>query len=977
MRIESSRMIRSAGGVWAAVLGMVGAVHAQQYNWSTFAGNAKGPGFSDGTGATARFHYPRGMGADSSGNLYLADTNNHTIRKITPAGVATTLAGSPLMAGSTNGTGAAARFNYPQCLAVGPDGTIYVTQNHMVRKVTGAGVVTTLAGSSTATGSTNATGTSARFNLPFGVAVDPSGNIYVADSGNQTIRKITSAGVVTTFAGTAGAAGSTDGTGSAARFSNPMGLATDAAGNVYVADSNNQTIRKITPAGVVTTVAGTVGQSGTVDGTLTTARLNYPEHLVLDSSGNLYVVEYAAIRKVTPAGDVTTLAGSSLGGRANGAGTVARFSSPYGITRDASGNLLVVDSDNHSIRRIATDLIVTTFAGGYTENGSTDGVGSVARFDSLIAGTTDSGGNLFIADYANHTIRKVTSAASVSTFAGTAGSSGNTNGTGSAARFNTPAGAVAGPGGILYVADFGNHAIRKITSAGVVTTFAGSPGVPGSANGTTTAARFNQPRGLAIDSSGNVYVADYGNHIIRKITSAGAVTTLAGTAGSAGSTNANGAAARFNFPFGIAVDASGNVFVSDWGNHTIRKITSAGVVTTLAGTAGSSGSADGTGSAARMNRPCGLTLDSAGNLFVADRFNHTIRKLTSAGVMTTVGGLAAENGLIADGVGSAARFQFPAAVWVDAADNLYVADSSNERIVKGVPAVPEIALEQPAGSDLTSGGTVAYGVLTIGSTAAKSVTIRNLGTVPLTLSSVSVTTGNAGDFPVNTTGMLTSIPAGGFTTFSVSFAPAAAGIRGSTLRLLSNDPDEATIDIALSGTGNTPPVFSGYSASTAFGTPASLSIVKLLRKATDADGDAVTLTSAGPLSLNGGSAVINAGSLVYTPRGGFSGNDSFAITLTDARGASIPATVTVSVAAAVAAGQGNHAVNPPRLNIMAGGAIGVRFQGIPGRNYRIERSTDLATWQVLITVTASATGEVSYTDPAPPQPSAYYRLALP
>ena len=967
-------MVRTAGSVWAAVLCMVGASHAQQSYWSTFAGNSKGPGFSDGT--VARFQYPRGMGADSSGNLYVADTNNHTIRKITPAGVTTTLAGSPLVAGSTNGTGSAARFNFPQCVAVGPDNAIYVTQNHMVRKITSAGVVSTLAGSPTASGTTNATGTTARFNIPFGVAVDPSGNVFVADSGNQTIRKITSSGLVTTFAGTARSSGSTDGTGSAARFNNPAGLATDAAGNVYVADSNNQTIRKITPAGVVTTLAGTVGSSGTVDGSLSTARLNYPEHLVLDSAGNLYVVEYAAIRKVTPAGSVTTLAGTNLGGRANGAGTVARFSSPYGITRDASGNIFVVDSDNHSIRRIASDLMVTTFAGGYTDSGSTDGTVTDARFQSPIAGTADSGGNLFIADYANHTIRKITSAASVSTFAGTAGLSGSTNGTGPAARFNTPAGAVAGPGGILYVADYGNHTIRKITSTGQTTTFAGSPGASGSANG-TTAARFNQPRGLAIDVSGTVYVADYSNHIIRKITSAGAVTTLAGSAGSAGSTNGNGAAARFNFPFGIAVDASGNVFVSDWGNHTIRKITSSGDVTTLAGTALTSGSADGTGSAARMNRPCGITLDSTGNLYVADRFNHTIRKLTSAGVMTTVGGLAAENGLIADGVGSAARFQFPSAVWVDAANNLYVADSNNERIVKGVHAVPEIVLEQPSGSALTSGDTIPYGILAIGSTSTKTYTIRNTGTVPLTLSSVSVTEANTGDFPVNTTGMLTSIPAGGLTTFSVSFTPTAEGIRGSTLRLLSNDSDEATYSIVLSGTGNTPPVFSEYSASTSFETPASFSIAKLLRKATDDDGDAVSLSSVGPLSLNGGSAVIHASSLVYTPPGGFSGSDSFAITLTDARGATVAGSVTMSVAAALTAGQGNNAVNPPRLSVMPGGAIGVRFQGIPGRNYRIERSTDLTAWQNLASVIAGATGEVSYTDPAPPQPSAYYRLALP
>ena len=214
------------------------------------------------------------------------------------------------------------------------------------------------------------------------------------------------------------------------------------------------------------------------------------------------------------------------------------------------------------------------------------------------------------------------------TLAGLAGSSGSTDGTGSAARFNSPFSIAVDTAGNLFVADGGNHTIRKVTSAGVVTTLAGSAGSSGSTDGTGSAARFNSPEGIAVDTAGNVFVADTFNSTIRKVTSAGVVTTLAGTAGSTGSTDGTGSAARFKFPLDITVDTAGNVFVVDTENHTIRKITSAGVVTTIAGSAGNSGSTDGVGSAARFGSPKGIAVDTAGNLFVADQANHTIRSST-------------------------------------------------------------------------------------------------------------------------------------------------------------------------------------------------------------------------------------------------------------------------------------------------------------------------------------------------------------
>jgi len=310
--------------------------------------------------------------------------------------------------------------------------------------------------------------------------------------------------------------------------------------------------------------------------------------------------------------------------------------------------------------------------------GSTDG--SACTNAAGVAGTVVSGADstgLLLAYCVTSPVGTVT------TFAG--GVNGSTDGTGADARFNSPYGVAVDGDGNVYVADTSNHTIRKITAAGVVTTLAGTAGSSGSADGTGAAARFWGPRGPAVDGGGNVYVADYGNYTIRKITAAGVVTTLAGTAGSFGSADGTGADARFFYPYGVAVDGDGNVYVADRANHTIRKITPAGVVTTLAGAAGSSGSADGTGAVARFNYPDGVAVDGGGNVYVADTSNHTIRKITPAGVVTTLVGAATENGF-SDGRGPLARLYAPYGVAVDGGGNVYVADYANHAIRKVTPA---------------------------------------------------------------------------------------------------------------------------------------------------------------------------------------------------------------------------------------------------------------------------------------------------
>ena len=652
-------------------------------NVSSIAGSGAS-GYIDGTTASPKYYSPTGVVVAASGNIYIADSQNHCVRKITAAGLVSTFAGTGV-AGFVNGAANVAQFNIPYSIAVDASENVYVTESNSfaVRKITQAGVVSTFAGNVTTSGFLDGLNTVALFSSPKGLTVDTLGNVYVADATNNRIRKISSTGTVITIAGD-GTAGYLDGQGTAAKFNSPIGIAVSASGIIYVSDASNNRIRAISNTGLVTTLAGSGSPGGVVNGQGTAAQFNAPRGLAVDGSGNLCVVDYNnnCIRKITSSGLVSTLAGTGAFGSVNGIGSIATFKYPEGLGFDSSGNVFVADGTNNCIRKITITGDTSTYSGTATRGLENGQGGTMAMFNNPVALVITSTGVAYVIDDFNSCIRKVATDGIVSTFAGNV-TAGYVDGQGATAYFNNPKGIAIDVAGNIYVADTYNNRIRKITSTGVVTTIAGD-GTAGYLDGQGTTAKFNNPYGLTVDTAGNIYVADTKNNRIRKISTTGLVTTVAGYILS-GYVDGASTVARFKNPQGITIDnATGILYVVDTTNNRIRKIATDGTVSTFAGSY--AGYSDGQGTLAYFNNPIGITIDGSGNLYIGDYYNSVVRKIDNTGLVSTYAGSGVSQFL--DGIGNVASFYYPVGVAADTLGNVYVADSYTQRIRKITSLAP-------------------------------------------------------------------------------------------------------------------------------------------------------------------------------------------------------------------------------------------------------------------------------------------------
>ena len=630
---------------------LVRKVDAESGVITTFAGTGE-KGFSgDGGPATeAKLDWPTGVAVDSAGNVYIADRQNERIRKVDAEGVITTFAGS----GSYNYEGgendipaAEASLSWPSGVAVDLDDHVYIADsyNNLIRKVDTDGIITTIAGSGRVFGyfekpdedeiGDDGPATEAKLDWPIGVAVDADGNVYIADSVHQRIRKLTRMGTeytITTIAGT-GDEGDEDGDGSigddgpatAAQLHGPTGVAVDADGNVYIADSGHNRIRKLSRMGTEDeyTIVTVAASEDAGDGSAISAQLSAPRGVALDADGNVYVADTGnnQIHKLVGE-DVMTVAGT--GGLGDGGpATNARLLGPRGVVLLADGTLYITDTSNNRVRMVNPEGIITTFAGtGEQGDGGDGGPATSAQLRSPTGITTDSAGNVYIADTANHRVRKVDADGVITTFAGT-GEEGDEDedgeigddGPATEAQLHGPVGLAFDADDNLYIADSGNSRIRKVDTDGIITTFAGSERSFSGDEGPAAEAQLSRPLGFEIDAAGNFYITDryYDRNRIRKIDTDGIITTIAETTTIGG----------------VTIGADGNVFITETGAGRILRLNPSGEISIIAGSAKSGFSGDGgPATRAELDGPGGIEIDADGNLYFADSNNNRVRKLT-------------------------------------------------------------------------------------------------------------------------------------------------------------------------------------------------------------------------------------------------------------------------------------------------------------------------------------------------------------
>jgi len=638
----------------------------------------------DSLAIKAELDRPVAVALDHSGNTYIADFDNDLVRKVNAAGIISTFI----------------QGNGPSGVAVDRAGNVFIafSGNNVVRKVSTTGVISIVAGTGTSGYNGDAIpATSAKLNYPADVCVDTSGDIYIADEDNYRVRKVSPSGLISTVAGNGvyGFAGM-GGLASGSTISHPYRVTLDKTGNLYIGDVGTYQIYKVDIGDTIMSImgTGTYGFSGD-GGPATAAQLSYTDGLVTDTAGNVYFSDRnnCRVRMVNVAsGIVTTLYGTGIGGYSGDGGpaAAAELNTPQGLAFDASGNLFICDYYSNRIREVNTSGVISTFAG---QNGLFDeGYPALnAEFSYVQNVNTDTAGNIYVADIDNHRIRMINAVSGVITTVAGCGISGqrdNFSGDGgpaTAAHLYFPNTLAFDRAGNMYICDESNERIRMVNTSGIITTFAGN-GTFGFVDNVPAAdAEFSNPTGVVADKEGNVYICDNSNHCIRKVdATTGIISTVAGN-NTAGYSGDGGPAtnAQLNFPYDVAVDGLGNLYISDGDNYCIRMVDAMGIISTVAGNGTLGFSGDGGPAVdAQMRAAWGIKVDSAGDIIIADDDNLRIRLVHTNGIITTIAGNGTPGFSGDGGPALSASLNYPKGVAYDKAGNLYIADQQNHRVRK-------------------------------------------------------------------------------------------------------------------------------------------------------------------------------------------------------------------------------------------------------------------------------------------------------
>ncbi len=659
------------------------------YVVSTVAGIGRAPG-DGGPSTSALLDDPSSIAVDAAGNVYITDFEAHRVRRVDSSGRIATIAGTGVGGYSgDNGPAVNAQISKPSGIAVDPAGNIYFGDNdsQVIRKIAPDGIISRFAGKGSA-GFSGDGGPAiyAQLSGPNALAFS-GGYLYIADTYNWRIRRVSPSGIITTVAGNGEhAATVAGGPGLTVPIALPSGLAFDSAGILYVNEFGYNRVLRIDSLFNVTPFAGAGADGDSGDGgdggPALQATFSTLGGIAADSSGNIYVSVQSGqrIRKIAN-GTVTAAAGNGLQGFAGDGGSPlsAQFSFPFGISTDASGRLYVADGGNNRVRRVdfANSRIVT-FAGSSDSPGDGGRAENAALF-APEAMAFDAAGNLFFADTNHHRIRKITPAGIINTVAGN-GTRGFTGDGGDArtAQLQNPEGIAIDSAGNLFIADSGNARIRRVGANGIIQTVAGT-GVHSFSGdlGPATLAGLVYPTGVATDAQGNYYIADYGNDRIRKVTSQGQISTFAGSNSTFYSgDNQPATSTGLSSPFSVAVDAPGNVYVSDLGHNRVRKISPGGTITTVAFL---------NSFANDLGQPFAIAVDSVGKLYITDAFKPQVRVFGVNGALTTIAGTGAL-GFAGDGTSAlTAQFGLLPGIAVDPSGAVFVSDAGNHRIRKLTP----------------------------------------------------------------------------------------------------------------------------------------------------------------------------------------------------------------------------------------------------------------------------------------------------